>query len=395
MKILITSIVDPASSAHSRMHEFAKYLSRRHDVTILSINDSWKRGQKSSSAYRDDWNRSAANIRLKYLTEDNLTLIRQEMSSKSLAKKSVKEFEEDGIDLILDYNTIRMGQNVAALLGGIPRIYDLADDLVDMIRISPQLSPITARIGALVSRHFIKSSIKKAYMVTGTTDALLNEYRVPETKRRILPNGVPADFLEPIQPSEIIDPRKDKSEFLIGYVGVLREWVDFSTVFKSVAELKDEFPIRLLIIGEEGGKNDLVMEARQLGIESSLTMTGTIAHEEIRNYLSACDAGIIPFVTTKTSEYAFPLKLMEYFSIGLPVISTRIREIEERFASEVLFYESTTSLKKIIAFLRDSPEERMKRGKEGREKIRNGYTWEKLLPKLDDLIYSLENQRKV
>ena len=256
MKILITSIVDPASSAHSRMHEFAKYLSRRHDVTILSINDSWKRGQKSSSAYRDDWNRSAANIRLKYLTEDNLTLIKQEMSSKSLAKKSVKEFEESGIDLILDYNTIRMGQNVASLLGGVPRIYDLADDLVDMIRISPQLSPFTARVGAVASRHFIMSSIKKAHMVTGTSGALLSEYGVPETKRRILPNGVPADFLEPVQLSDIIDPREDKEEFLIGYVGVLREWVDFAPVFSAIRTVKKQFPVRLVIVGEEGGAGD-------------------------------------------------------------------------------------------------------------------------------------------
>ena len=392
MKILITSIVDPASSAHSRMHEFAKYLSRRHDVTILSINDSWKRSQKSSSAYRDDWNRSAGNIRLKYLTEDNLTLIKQEMSSKSLAKKSVKEFEENGIDLILDYNTIRMGQNVAALLGGVPRIYDLADDLVDMIRISPQLSPITARIGALVSRHFIKSSIKKAYMVTGTTDALLNEYRVPMKKRRILPNGVPVDFLEPVQRSEIIDPRKDEEEFLIGYVGVLREWVDFEPVMSAIRQLKKTKPIRLMIIGEEGGKERIMRMAKVHGIESSVSMMGTVQHDKIRRYLASCDCGIIPFSQTKTSNFSLPLKLFEYFAANIPVISTSILAVREGFEREVFIYRTPDDLARTISSLIASPDLGKERAQLGREKVKKSYTWEGNLLILEELIKSPVSQ---
>ena len=375
------------------MHEFAKYLSRRHDVTILSINDSWKRSQKSSSAYRDDWDRSSANIRLKYLTEDNLTLIKQEMSSKSLAKKSVKEFEESGIDLILDYNTIRMGQNVATLLGGVPRIYDLADDLVDMIRISPQLSPITARIGALAARHYIRSSIKKAPMVTGTSGALLDEYRVPEIKRRILPNGVPADFLEPIQPSEIIDPRKDREEFLIGYVGVLREWVDFEPVMSAIRQLKNTKPIRLMIIGEEGDKERVMRIARAHGIESSVSMMGTVQHDKIRRYLASCDCGIIPFSQTKTSNFALPLKLFEYFAANIPVISTSILAIREGFDNEVFIYRTMDDLARTISSLMDSPDLGKERARLGREKVMKSYTWESNLPILEELIANSVSNR--
>ena len=386
MRLLITSIVDPATSAHSRMHEFAKYLSRKHDVTILSINDSWKRNQKSSSAYRNDWDESASNIRLEYLTKKNLTLIKQEMSSKSLAKESAREFAESGIDLILDYNTIRMGQNVASLLGGVPRIYDLADDLVDMIRISPQLSPITARIGALASRHFIKSSIKKALMVTGTSGALLSEYGVPETKRRILPNGVPADFLEPVQLSDIIDPREDKEEFLIGYVGVLREWVDFAPVFSAIRTVKKQFPVRLVIVGEEGGAGDFKSMAKREGVLTNVTMVGTVPHNDIPRYLAACDCGIIPFTKSGTATHALPLKLFEYLSLGLPTISSRIQAIENQFNEETLIYDTSADLTGIITDLRSSPDLRTTLSQKGRARVRNEYTWEKILPRLDTVI---------
>ncbi len=61
MKILITSIVDLKKSQHQtfrkldqnvqhfgwiRPHQFVKYLSKKHEVTVLSIKD-WCKGNKS------------------------------------------------------------------------------------------------------------------------------------------------------------------------------------------------------------------------------------------------------------------------------------------------------------------------------------------------------------
>ena len=43
LKILITSIVDLKKSQHNRPHQFVKYLSKKHEVTVLSINDGGKR----------------------------------------------------------------------------------------------------------------------------------------------------------------------------------------------------------------------------------------------------------------------------------------------------------------------------------------------------------------
>ncbi len=386
MRLLITSVVDPENSAHCRVHEFARYLSRRHDVTILSINDCWKKKQKSSSTYHEDWIASASNITLKHLTDENLTLMRQEMFSKSLAKESTKNLIKSGVDVILDYNTIRIGQNVASLLKGVPRIYDLADDLVDMIRNSPQLSPVIARIGSLVSRHYVRTSIEKADFVTGTSGALLNEYGVSEAKRRILPNGVPVAFLEPVQQSEIIDIRDDENEFVIGYVGVLREWVDFEPVMNAIRRLRHSRHVRLMIIGEEGDMGRTIRMARAKGIESSVSMMGSVNHNKIRRYLSSCDCGIIPFSQTMTSNLALPLKLFEYFAANIPVISTPILAIKEDFEDEVFIYNMTEDLVRLISSLMDSPDLGRERARLGKEKVRKSYTWEGNLPILEELI---------
>jgi len=45
MEIVITSLVDLKKSQHNRPHEFVKYLSKNHNITVLSINDWWKGNQ--------------------------------------------------------------------------------------------------------------------------------------------------------------------------------------------------------------------------------------------------------------------------------------------------------------------------------------------------------------
>ena len=55
MKILMTSIVDLKKSQHNRPHQFVKYLSKNHEVTVLSINDWWKGGQNNPEGYSSDF----------------------------------------------------------------------------------------------------------------------------------------------------------------------------------------------------------------------------------------------------------------------------------------------------------------------------------------------------
>ncbi|NJD54587.1 MAG: hypothetical protein FIB07_17215 [Candidatus Methanoperedens sp.] len=51
MKILLTSIVDLKKSQHNRPHELVKYLSRKHEITALSINDWWKGGPEEIKSF--------------------------------------------------------------------------------------------------------------------------------------------------------------------------------------------------------------------------------------------------------------------------------------------------------------------------------------------------------
>ena len=54
MNILLTSIVDMKKSQHNRPHQLVKYLSKKHEITVLSIND-WRKGRKDMELYSRDF----------------------------------------------------------------------------------------------------------------------------------------------------------------------------------------------------------------------------------------------------------------------------------------------------------------------------------------------------
>ena len=69
MKILITSIADLKNSEHNRAHQFVKHLSRKHEVTVLSIKDWWKAGQYVSKNHEADFKEIFESVEYVYLTE--------------------------------------------------------------------------------------------------------------------------------------------------------------------------------------------------------------------------------------------------------------------------------------------------------------------------------------
>lgn len=384
MRILITTIVDPKRSAYGRLHAFAGHLSKGHEVTILSVNDSWKGSQSAAKRYEEEFRRSLAGVETAFLTEGDKSLVSQELFSKKPMKKFLSQRKP--FDLILDYNTLSIGRRAQVMAGGVPRIYDIADDLVDLVRSSPQLPRPIAPFAAMFAGRLIAKSVRRATVVTGTTGPLLERYNVPASKRRVIPNGIPDTFLAQLGKGQMIDTRKDPSEFLIGYVGVLREWVDFRPVFEAMKTVSPSFPTRLTIIGEEGDKEKVKALAESMGVGPSVTMVGTIPHERIRDYLAPCDCGIVPFAMTRTSDFALPLKAFEYLSAGLPLISSPIRAVKDEFADSAWLYENPDQLARAFSEIRSDRASAKSRVEKGMRRVASDFTWSGVLNKLDLLI---------
>lgn len=388
MNVLITTSVDPRHSAHGRLHEFINHLASENYVHVISARDYWKEAQPAAKIYEQEFEEAQSRIDLTYLTRRKSNMAVQELMSGRAIHRILSQSEVQ-YDLILDYNTILIGQNAAEAMPSVPRVYDLADDIVDMVRTSPRLPFVAAAPAASYSKVMIRRSIRNSDFVTGTTVALLDSYSVPREKRRVVPNGVEAKFFETQCGSGEQGTARDSADFVVGYVGVLREWVDFEPVLEAMKMLGDDTPVRLVIIGGEGGAGRIKKVADSYGLASRISWLGTIPHDRIRDYISSWDCGIIPFAKMRTTDNALPLKLFEYFACGLPVISTRMKGVEESFPEEVVFYEGVDDLAKILRLFHQNSETRREKGLRGREKCLTHFTWEKILPEFAALLSRL------
>ena len=374
MKILITSIIDLKRSQHNRPHQFVKYLSKNHDITVLSINDWWKGRQDDLESYSKEFDEMYSRITYIHFTSKKISPILQEIISPFKVKKIVKE----GFDVHLNYNTLISGYIASCY---IRTVYDMADDLIAMIKESPQIPKFMRPLGGMLGNIMLKSSINKSERITLTTQNLISSYDIPLCKCEIISNGVDTSLFEyQIHAKEELG----FNGFIIGYVGVLREWVDFEPVFLALKELRPE--IKMLIVGKEGLFEETIQLSIKCGVSDRVTFTGMIPYSQVPKYISAMDICLIPFNKGSISENALPLKLFEYMACEKPVITTELPGIK-KIANQYVSYASSSEEYVIkITELYENDDLRLVMGKEGRKFVESNYDWEKIVQHLENVL---------
>ena len=239
MKILVTSLVDLKKSQHNRPHQLVKYLSENHEVTVLSINDWWKGNQGDLESYSSEFD-FLSKIDYHYLTERKISPFLQEV----LLTKKIRELSNLDFDVHLNYNSLITGYRISRHFN---TVFDIADDIPGMIRQSPQIPRILRPLAGLMGDYYLKRNFKIAKQVTITTSELKDDNQTSNEKTQIIPNGVDTTKFKNDKNSK---KNLDLEGFILGYVGVLREWVNLKPVFKALKYLDED--IKLLIVGSEG-----------------------------------------------------------------------------------------------------------------------------------------------
>lgn len=386
MKILITSIIDLRKSSHNRLHQFIKHWSQNNEITVLSINDWWKANQTNVELYSKGLEDVLQKIDARYFTSRRISPFLQEFFSFASLGRLLKEINYESFDVHFNYNALISGYFVARKLkaSGINTIYDVADDLPRMIRVSPQIPSILRPLGAFVGDTMLKKNIKNAARVTYVTQHLRDSYPTLQGKAEILPNGTDTRLFTGRPVRHLRKKLGIDDKFVIGYVGTLREWVDFKPVFAAVSQLYDKYPdIRLLIIGEEGGFDRIKKLADSNQILNRITFTGTVAYAQVADYISCMDVGVIPFEETGMAEEPCPLKLFEYMACEKPVISSRTMSVAR---DKVLYATNTEEYKSRIVELYESKELRTRLGKEGRRFVEQHHSWQKLAADMENVL---------
>lgn len=104
---------------------------------------------------------------------------------------------------------------------------------------------------------------------------------------------------------------------VIGFYGTLQDWVDQDLV-ASLARRHPTWSIAL--VGQE------LVDCSRLRALPNVHLFGRRPHADLPAYCKGFDVGIIPYRIDERMQYVNPIKLREYLSAGLPVVSTAVPE---------------------------------------------------------------------
>lgn len=105
---------------------------------------------------------------------------------------------------------------------------------------------------------------------------------------------------------------------VIGFYGTLQDWVDLDLI-EFLAERHPEWSI--VLIGHAH------VDTSRVARFPNVHLLGRRPHADLPRYCKGFDVGIIPYVISERMKYVNPIKLREYLSAGLPVVSTAVPEV--------------------------------------------------------------------
>ncbi|HEV3166321.1 MAG TPA: glycosyltransferase [Isosphaeraceae bacterium] len=167
---------------------------------------------------------------------------------------------------------------------------------------------------------------------------------------------------------------------VLGFYGTIQDWIDFDLLC-FLARRHPEWSIVML-----GSAFVDVSRLRQL---PNIHLLGRKEHAQLPNYCKGFDVGIIPYVVNERIRHVNPIKLREYLSAGLPVVSTAFPEVQRypEFCTAAATFEEFEGA--IEASLRTDTTMLRRR----RCEAMRGETWEKKVAEVGEQVLRVEKVR--
>jgi glycosyltransferase involved in cell wall biosynthesis len=138
----------------------------------------------------------------------------------------------------------------------------------------------------------------------------------------LVPNAAEFDGAFPPRPRQRHGRLRDLAGHIVGYVGNLRDRIDFDLI-RVVASCNTDLTFVLI-----GSAHDQPEVARLTADCSNVHWYGTIPYEEAKLYIRSFDVAIVPHIDNDLTRNMNPLKIFVYLAEGVPIVSTPIANID-------------------------------------------------------------------
>ncbi len=216
----------------------------------------------------------------------------------------------------------------------------------------------TAKFGANAHKFFIPVLKLEERISSQFADHILTANN--NFKRTISERGIPANKITVI--NNIPDPKifnranyaaersAKRDTFTLIYPGTIAPRYGLDTAIRAMPDLiKKISNIRLIIIGNVSAfSQELIELAKNLNVSSFVSISPPIPLEKVPEAMAKADIGIYPAIPDAHMTIAAPGKVMEYAVMGLPIVSSRVRVVEDMFSTEAALYHDPGNVEQFI-----------------------------------------------
>lgn len=259
---------------------------------------------------------------------------------------------------------------VSYLVSGIkkPIIATYHSDIVRQVKLNTIYKPFQNiflnKIDKIIatSQNYIDSS------------CVLNKY---QKKCCVIPLGIEISKYEYNNKEKIKRIHQKYGERIILFIGKFRYYKGLNILIEAMSKVDG----RLIIIGDGPIKNQVLNFVKEKKMQNNISILGEVDDEELKIYLNACSVFVLPSILR--SE-AFGLVLAEAMACEKPVISTEL-ETGTSFVNQhqktglVIEPNNSSYLAEAINTLLDNKQKSAQFGKNGRERICEEFTCEKMI----------------
>ena len=148
-------------------------------------------------------------------------------------------------------------------------------------------------------------------------------------KTSVIPNGVDTDMFD-VNNFNIESIKTElnlSGKTLIGYIGSYKKWHGVDISIETIRILVKTDPgFHLLLVGNGDEYNNIKTLIKKYKLSDHVTQIEYVNHKDTPRYLALFDYALMSYPVME-NFYFSPLKMFEYLSMSIPVVSTDIGQI--------------------------------------------------------------------
>lgn len=333
MRILVVHEVSYQKKPVYEYQDFSERLSASgHEVTVLDFDELGDGNPIDQVVSRT----GLANIRLIRPAFSSLRgwkYISAKISSHNFIERAL---QENKFDAVLLYSVFINGVSTVKLCNKfkVPLVYRTLD-AYHLLHANFFARLLLKRGESYIYKNAAKISVTNDHMIPYVKAIARQPLR---DEPFVLKHGVDTNFFAVSEPDAELSEKwgLGPDHDVVVFLGTTYNFSSLDSIIREMPSMLKKLPqLRLLIVG--GGELDPLLKqlVDDLQLEGRVILTGMVSYDLVPRYLSLAKLAINPFKINSVTENIIPIKVLQYLSCGLPLLSSPLKDVVNNFPESV------------------------------------------------------------